>query len=90
MFGMIKKGGAEKKSTAQTPPIPDNKLKYEKTLYDLKSRRDQIQDNLDGIDVKVETIDKEIRSLISQGKKQWAKIKLLGKNFSYIKEMKGL
>lgn len=64
MFGMFKKGGGEKKSAAP-PPVPDNKIKYEKTLHDLRSRRDQIQDNLDRIDIKVETLDKEIRSLLS-------------------------
>lgn len=38
MFGFAKKGGGDKKN--QPAPVPDAKLKYEKTLHDLRSRRD--------------------------------------------------
>ncbi|CAD8061720.1 unnamed protein product [Paramecium primaurelia] len=74
MFGFAKKGGGDKKN--QPAPVPDAKLKYEKTLHDLRSRRDQIQDNIDRIDSKVTALDQEIRSLLSQGKKQQARNKV--------------
>lgn len=41
MFGMFKKGGGEKKA-AKAPPVAEDKLKYEKTLHDLRSKRDGI------------------------------------------------
>ncbi|CAK69933.1 unnamed protein product (macronuclear) [Paramecium tetraurelia] len=74
MFGFAKKGGGDKKN--QAAPVPDAKLKYEKTLHDLRSRKDQIQDNIDRIDSKVANLDQEIRSLLSQGKKQQARNKV--------------
>ncbi|CAD8150047.1 unnamed protein product [Paramecium octaurelia] len=74
MFSFAKKGGGDKKN--QAAPVPDAKLKYEKTLHDLRSRKDQIQDNIDRIDSKVATLDQEIRSLLSQGKKQQARNKV--------------
>ncbi|CAD8080148.1 unnamed protein product [Paramecium sonneborni] len=74
MFGFAKKGGGDKKGASA--PVPDSKLKYEKTLHDLRSNRDKIQDNIDRIDSKVTALDQEIRSLLSQGKKQQAKNKI--------------
>lgn len=84
---MFKKllGGGDKKPAPQPAPV-DKSIKYEKTLHDIRVRRDKIQDDLDRIDSKVGSLDGEIRSLMSQKKKQQAMGKIAGMYVKYFQK----
>lgn len=40
-------------------------MKFEKTIHDLKCKKDKMNETLETLDVKLANLDEEIRSLIS-------------------------